>query len=166
MSDQQRLDRLANVLYGLAAIKFAGIIFELLAAKHYDDPIQLIPFALCGAGLILVLLAWRRPRRETVQLSRGFMLVTAAASLLGVWKHVEGNMGFVLELHPNATGWELISGALTGQAPLLASGALAVTGVIAITATFAAGWSLTGAIPAGATRTATDRSLTPPLASR
>jgi hypothetical protein len=142
MSDQERLTRLANLLYGLAAVMFGGTIVELLAAKHFQEPMQLVPFVLCGVGLVAVLLAWKQPGRIAVQALRGLMLFIAAASLLGVWKHVEGNVGFIHEMHPNITGWALVLGALAGRAPLLASGALAVTAAIAIVATFAAGWGL------------------------
>ncbi len=142
MSDRERLARLTNFLYGLAAVMFGGTIVELLAARHFQEPVQLIPFLLCGVGLVAVLLAWRRPERMTVQGLRGLMLVTAAATVLGIWKHIEGNIEFIHEMHPTTTGWPLIVGALTGRAPLLASGALAAAATTAITATFAAGWSL------------------------
>jgi hypothetical protein len=39
-------------------------MLELLAAKHYQDPMQLIPFALCFGGIVAVLLAWQRPGRD------------------------------------------------------------------------------------------------------
>jgi len=142
MSDRERLARLTNLLYGLAAVMFGGTIIELLAAKHYQEPMQLIPFALCAAGLVAVLLAWKRPGRATVQGMRGLMVVTTAATLLGIWKHIEGNIGFIHEMHPTTSGWPLIYGALTGRAPLLASGALAMAAATAIAASFAAGWSL------------------------
>jgi hypothetical protein len=151
MSDRERLARLTNLLYGLAAIMFGGTIIELLAAKHYQEPMQLVPFALCVAGLVAVLLAWKRPGRTTVLGMQGLMVVTATATLLGIWKHIEGNIGFIHEMHPTTSGWPLIYGALTGRAPLLASGVLAAAATTAIAATFAAGWSLRG--PAFAART-------------
>jgi hypothetical protein len=144
MNDRDRLARLTTFLYGLAAAMFAGTIVELLAAKHYQEPMQLIPFALCGVGIAAVLLAWQRPTRATVQGLRLLMLVTAAATLLGVWKHLEGNIGFIREMHPATSGWPLLAGALTGRAPFLASGVLAAAATTAIAATFAAGWSLRG----------------------
>jgi hypothetical protein len=144
MSDRERLARLTNLLYGLAAVMFGGTILELLAAKHFQDPVQLIPFAFCGAGVVAVLLAWKRPGWASVQALRGLMLVTAAATLLGMWKHIEGNIGFIREMHPATSGWPLLLGALTGRAPLLASGVLAAAATTAIAATFAAGWSLRG----------------------
>jgi hypothetical protein len=144
MNDHERLTRLANLLYGLAAVMFGGTIVELLAAKHFQEPVQLVPFVLCGLGLIAVLLAWKQPGRTAVQGLRALMAVSAAGSLLGVWKHIEGNAGFIREMHPTTSGWPLILGALTGRAPLLASGALAAAAAIAIVATFAAGWELDG----------------------
>src|SRR5215212_7552377 len=140
MSDRERLARLTNLLYGLAAVMFGGTILELLAAKHFQDPVQLIPFALCGAGFMTVLLAWKRPGWVTVQALRSLMLVTATATLLGIWKHIEGNIGFIHEMHPATSGWPLLAGALTGRAPLLVSGVLALAATTAIAATFAAGW--------------------------
>jgi hypothetical protein len=149
MSDRERLARLTNLLYGLAAVMFGGTILELLAARHYQDPVQLIPFALCGVGFVAVLLAWKRPGWATVQALRGLMLVTAVATLLGIWKHLEGNIGFIHEMHPASSGWPLLVATLTGRAPLLASGVLAVAAITAIAATFAASWSVRGQGVAG-----------------
>jgi hypothetical protein len=104
MSDRGRLTRVTNLLYGLATVMFGGAILQLLAARHYQDPVQLIPFALCGAGFVAVQLAWKRPGWAIVQALRGLMLVTAAATLLGIWKHLEGNIGFIHEMHPATTG--------------------------------------------------------------
>jgi len=134
MSDRERLARLTNLLYSLATVMFGGTILELLAAKHFQDPVQLIPFALCGVGFVAVLLAWKRPGWATVQGLRALMLVTAAATLLGIWKHVEGNIGFIHEMHPATSGWPLLVGALTGRAPLLASGVLALAATTAVAA--------------------------------
>ena len=142
MSAQERLSRLAGFLYGLATAMFAGTILELIAAKHFQEPVQLVPFGLCVAGIGAVFLAWQRSDRLAIQGLRALMVVTASGTALGIWKHVEGNMGFIQEMHPGASGWALISGALTGRAPLLASGVLAASAVAAISATFAAGWDL------------------------
>ncbi len=142
MSAQERLSRLTGFLYGLAIVMFAGTIMELIAAKHFQEPVQFVPFVLCVAGIGVVFLAWRRPDRRVIQGLRALMVVTTAGTALGIWKHVEGNVGFIQEMHPGTSGWPLVVGALTGRAPLLASGVLAASSVIAIAATFAAGWDL------------------------
>jgi hypothetical protein len=142
MSAQDRLSRLTGFLYALTIVMFAGTILELIAAKHFQEPIQVVPFVLCVAGIFSVFLAWRRPDRRIILGLRALMVLTTAGTLLGIWEHIEGNMGFILEMHPGTSGWPLISGALTGRAPLLASGVLAASATIAIAATFAAGWDL------------------------
>ena len=146
MSDRERLQRLVSLLYGLAAVMFVGLFLELLAAKHVQEPMQLVPVVICVAGCSSVLLAWKRPSRNVIQGMRLVMLLASAVSLLGIWQHVAGNLGFVLELHPNTTGMALALGAIAGRAPVLASGALAATGVIAILASFAAGRNVRGMV--------------------
>src|SRR5215217_5121225 len=95
-----------------------------------------------GTGLALRLGGSVTLAQATAQGLRALMLVTAAATLLGIWKHVEGNIGFIHEMHPATSGWPLLVGALTGRAPLLASGVLALAATTAVAATFAAGWSV------------------------
>jgi hypothetical protein len=145
MSAQDRLSRLTGFLYGLAIVLFAVTILELLAAKHFQEPRQFVPFVICVDGIGAVFLAWRRPDRLAIQGLRALMVVTAAGTALGIWEHIEGNMGFIQEMHPGTSGWPLIYGALTGRAPLLASGVLAAAAVVAVSATFAAGWDLAAA---------------------
>ena len=77
MSAQERLSRLTGFLYGLAIVMFAGTILELIAAKHFQEPMQFVPFVLCVAGVGAVLLAWRRPDRRAIQGLRVLMVVTA-----------------------------------------------------------------------------------------
>lgn len=140
--DQLRLSRLTRFLYGLAAAMFGGTILELLAAQHYEEPAQLIPFVLCLAGLASLALAWRRPERASILGLRLLMAATAGGALLGVWKHLESNMVSIAERTPGTEGVALLTSALSGRAPLLASGVLAAAAVVAITATFADGWAL------------------------
>src|SRR5215211_8582384 len=97
-----------------------------------------------GTGLALRLGGSVTLAQATAQGSRSLMLVTAAATLLGIWKHVEGNIGFIHEMHPGTSDWPLLAGALTGRAPLLVSGVLALAATTAIAATFGAGWSVHG----------------------
>ena len=44
--------RLRMVLFAIAAAAFLGTVAELVLAKHFKEPVQLIPFALSGVGLI------------------------------------------------------------------------------------------------------------------
>jgi hypothetical protein len=138
MNASATLQRLERFLYWLAVILFVGTIAELLAAKHWKDPIQFLPFALCLLGLALL---WRTRAETTparVKQARIGMTGIALASLIGVYEHLQGNLGFIHETRPHADMKTVILGMLTGHAPLLASGVLAVAAVVSIAATEAA----------------------------
>jgi hypothetical protein len=129
--------RLRTFLLGLAGWMCAGTIVELFLAKHYDDPVQLIPFVLCGMGLVAVVAALLRPRRATLLALRGVMGLLIFGSLLGIYEHLASNFAFELEMRPSAVWSGVWFQALRGAAPLLAPGILAVAGVLAIAATYA-----------------------------
>lgn len=135
MIHERALRQLGRFLHLLAIALFIGTILELIAAKHYDEPTQLIPFLLCGLGIGLVALAWGRPTVRTIRWLRAVMLVIAAGSVLGVYFHVSGNMEFAREIHPDASLWTLLRAGIQGRDPLLAPGVLAVAAAVSIAAT-------------------------------
>ena len=129
--------RLRTFLLWLAGWMCTGTIIELFLAKHYDDPVQLIPFALCGVGLVAVAAALRRPQRTSLLALRGVMGLLLLSSLLGVYEHLANNFAFELDMRPSAIWSDVWFQALRGAAPLLAPGILAVAAVVAIAATYA-----------------------------
>ncbi len=137
MSAAARLGQLRTFLFALSASLFAGTVVELITVKHYQDWLQLVPFALGGLGMVATAVVWRRPARTTVAAFRLLMLVIAVGSALGVYKHVEGNYAFAHEIHPRASTTSLVKSALTGRDPLMAPGILAIGATIAVAATFA-----------------------------
>jgi hypothetical protein len=114
----------------------AGTIVELLLAEHTESLVQLIPFVLCGLGLIVVTAALLRPRRGTLIALRVVMGLLFLGSLLGVYEHIEGNLAFEMEIRPTATLATAWLAVLKGAAPLLAPGILALVAVIAIASTY------------------------------
>ena len=128
--------RLRTFLLGLAGWMCIGTIVELFLAKHTKDPMQFVPFMLCGVGLIAVAAALWRPRRGTLIALRGVMGLLMAGSLLGVYEHLAGNFTFELEMRPSAAWSDVWFQALRGAAPLLAPGILALAAMIAIAATY------------------------------
>jgi hypothetical protein len=129
--------RLRTFLLWLAGSMCIGTIIELFLAKHYDDPVQLIPFALCGVGLVAVAAVLRRPQRISLLALRGVMGLLLLGSLLGVYEHLVNNFAFELDMRPSAIWSDVWFQALRGAAPLLAPGILAVAAVVAIAATYA-----------------------------
>ena len=129
-------ERLRRFLLITAACLCVGTVVELLLAKHYGEPMQLVPFGLCAVGLVAALAALRSPSRASLLALRGVMGLNLLGSLLGVYEHLEGNASFALELRPGA-GWsDVLLPTLTGAAPLLAPGILALAAALAVAATY------------------------------
>lgn len=136
MSDASVLLRLRRFLLIMSALLLVGTLSELWLINHMEDRLQLIPFALCGLGLVAIFVAMLRPRRAALLGLRACMGLLVLGSFIGVYLHLEGNLGFQRELHPNATTGDLLMGTLGGANPLLAPGILALTAALAIAATY------------------------------
>lgn len=136
MTDAVVLLRLRRFLLTISALLFFGTVVELWLVGHAETVVQLIPFALCGLGLIVVIVALLHPRRATMLALRALMGLVLLGSLFGVYEHVMGNIAFQSEIHPNATTREVVMSAIGGANPLLAPGILALAAVLAIAATY------------------------------
>jgi hypothetical protein len=130
------LSRLRRFLLALSVVLLAGAVAELWLVEHTQDPVQLLPFALCGLGAAAAAVALLRPNRAVLWALRVVMLLVAAGSLLGVYLHVESNFGLERELNPGMATGRVLLGALGGANPLLAPGVLAVAAVLALAATY------------------------------
>lgn len=137
MDSQAVVKSLRRFLLLMAGFLFAGTIVELIFQEHTGEPAQLIPFVLCGLGIVLVGLAWLLPRRGSLLALRGGMLLCIAGGAFGLYEHIEANLGFAKEILPAAGFTELLGKVLTGAAPLLAPGMLAIAALLALAATYA-----------------------------
>ncbi|MFN8446989.1 MAG: hypothetical protein U0175_39710 [Caldilineaceae bacterium] len=136
MSSEIILKRLRVFLLGLATFLSIGTIAELAFTKHWDSPLQLIPFVLCGLGLIALGLFYFKPMRRNVTILRWVMILNFVGSLFGVFEHVEENVNFALEIKPSTAGLDLVLKGLGGANPLLAPGMLALAALLALAATY------------------------------
>lgn len=130
---EQRLRRFLLVVAGLMCV---GTAVELWFQEHTETAVQYIPFILCAAGLVVILLVWLRPTRGTIGALRVVMAIVIAGSLFGMMEHFENNLELARELHPTATAVALLVDTLHGASPMMAPGILALTAVIALAATY------------------------------
>lgn len=128
--------RLRFFLLLLAGVMCIITPIELLLLEHHQEPMQMIPFILCGLGLVAVLAVLIRPQRVTILLLRGVMTLVMIGGALGVWEHLENNWGFALEIQPNASTTTAFIEALRGANPVLAPGVLGVMAIIALLSTY------------------------------
>jgi hypothetical protein len=136
MSAADILSRLRRFLLAFSITLLGGALLELWLIDHTQDPVQFIPFVLCGLGALAALAALLRPRRATLWSVRVCMTLVVLGTLVGVYLHVEGNYELQREISPNASMGETVFGALGGANPLLAPGVLAVAAVLALAATY------------------------------
>jgi hypothetical protein len=128
--------RLRFFLLAIAGCICAGTLVELLLAEHIETAVQLVPFALCGLGLLVVVAALVRPQRATLIVLRLVMALLIFGAVFGVYEHIEHNLAFELEIRPNATVSDVWLDALKGASPLLAPGVLGLAAVLALAATY------------------------------
>jgi hypothetical protein len=136
MNSEQSLARIRQFLLIISAGVFIMTVTELFFLSHWTETIQLLPFILSGGGLTTLLLAYFRPSARTINVLRWSMIVIGLCSLIGVYEHMANNLGFQLEIQPNATTWELIMATLEGANPVLAPGILMLGAAIGWTAAY------------------------------
>jgi hypothetical protein len=129
-------ERLRLFLLGLSAVLCLGAIVELWLAEHTQQPIQLLPFALCGLGLAAVIAVLLRPARSTIWALRFVMGIAAVGSLIGAYAHIASNLEVVREVNPDLALVDGLWQAARGAAPLLAPGVLAIAALVAMAATY------------------------------
>ena len=136
MNSEQSLARIRQFLLIIAAGVFVMTVTELFFLSHWSETIQLLPFALSGLGLITLALAYFRPSPMTIKFLQWAMVLIGLCSLIGIYEHMSNNLGFQMEIRPNATTWELILATLEGANPVLAPGILALGAAIGWTAAY------------------------------
>lgn len=120
----------------IACAMCAGIIAELWLTGHYDDPLQWVPFIVCGIGIVLLIAALARPQHGLLRSLQVLMIVMAIAGGVGTIVHLRSNLELAREVKPAKAQSQPLWMALTGRNPPLAPGALGVTALIALAATY------------------------------
>lgn len=132
---------------GVLALAFGAIAVtaaELASQRHWGRPVRLIPWGCLALLLVAVLAVAVAARRSTLLAARAAAALVVAGSAIGVWEHLEENLGAgPLDRRYAATWdamspiqhvWKAASGAV-GPAPLLAPGILAGAAVLVLLAT-------------------------------
>jgi hypothetical protein len=122
--EPQTLDTARRLLLGALWLGLAGTGLELLFLEHFEEWRQILPLALVGVGLLVLL--WNALDRRALpnQVLQGLMVLFALGGVLGLVFHVRGNAAFELEMYPNRRGLDLVRKTLMGATPALAPGAM------------------------------------------
>jgi hypothetical protein len=136
MNSEQSLARIRQFLLIISAGVFVMTVTELFFLSHWTETIQLLPFLLSSWGLIVLALAYFNPNPTTIKILRWSMVVIGLCSLIGIYEHMANNLGFQMEIQPNATTWDLIMATFEGANPVLAPGILMLGAAIGWTAAY------------------------------
>jgi hypothetical protein len=136
MTAAEVLRQLRRFLLVLSLLLFGGSLVELWLVDHTKEAIQWLAFVLAGLGAITALLVLLRTSKGTVLVMRICMTFVIVGSLFGIYEHLEGNISFVREIHPDSSTSQLLSKGLRGANPLLAPGMLAVAALLTLSATY------------------------------
>ena len=128
--------RLRRFLLWLAMLAFSTTVIELWLEDHTRQPLQWIPWILCGMGLIALGAALLRPQPRVLRALRGVMALVALGGLVGIAVHLIENWTFEQEVHPQAVAGAALLATLKGAAPLLAPGVLIFGALLALAATY------------------------------
>ena len=132
MRELDALVRIRRLLLAALAFGALGTGVELLFLGHFESPVQIVPLALLVAALVT--LGWHTaaPSRASVRMLQGTMIVFLASAGIGAGLHYDGNTARELEESPSSGGVALIRRSLTGEAPVLAPGTMALLGLIGL----------------------------------
>lgn len=114
-----------------------GTFVELILLQHDEDPQQLVPLVLLGAGIVAV--GWQAwaPSPASALLVRGLMALFIAAGVAGVYYHFAANVEFQRETDPALRGSALMWQALAAKVPpALAPGVMLQLGLVGLAYTY------------------------------
>ncbi|MFN8616938.1 MAG: hypothetical protein U0837_07550 [Dehalococcoidia bacterium] len=138
-------DRLRKALLALGALSAGGAVAELTMERHWDGFIQLIPWVAVGAVFLSIALVWLAPNRRTILLARLLAVLVAAATLFGIYEHIDENHKAGALDFRYANTWESMSSAsqwwkaatkTVGPAPVLAPGVLVEAALCVVAASW------------------------------
>jgi hypothetical protein len=136
MSAEVIVTRLRLFLLWLAVALCGGVIAELWLTDHMEEPLQFVPFVVCGLSILALLQVLLRPQRSSLLQLRVMMVVAALGGLLGIYEHLAGNLAFAQEINVAKAAASPLFAALTGANPPLAPGALGVAALVGLAATY------------------------------
>ena len=135
---------LRRALLWLASVATLGTALELVLLRHWDNPLELIPFVAIAAVSVAIVLVGRRPTARSVAAARVLGSLVLATSVFGVFVHVRANYEAApLDFRytaswpttPEPLRWLLAATDTVGPSPSLAPAAIAFIALALLLAT-------------------------------
>ena len=81
-------DLLRRGLLWLSILGTIGTALELVLLRHWDNPLELIPFVALGVLAVAIVLVARRPTARSIRAGRALAAAVLVTSVVGVLVHV------------------------------------------------------------------------------
>jgi hypothetical protein len=129
-------DRLRRFLLVVATAAGGAAIAELWFAEHTAGFVQILAFVFAGSTVVSAAASLVKPRRRLLLVHRLVMVVVIGGSGFGIYEHVVANLGFAMDIRPNATAGDVWYEGLTGASPALAPGILGLAALLGLAGTY------------------------------
>jgi hypothetical protein len=132
-SPETTLRTLRQILLATFIVSIVGTASELLLVGHVDGAWQIVPLALFGLSLLV--LVWKRlgGGAASIRAHQALMILYIASGLVGLALHYKANVEFELEMYPDLAGFALFWKAIQGASPpSLAPGAMVALGLLGL----------------------------------
>lgn len=135
---------LRRAILVLTGVALAGTTAELVITRHWESPVQVLPFVVIGLAAVALGLVAAARHARLVHLARVLGIVVLVAAAFGVWEHIEGNEHAGALDQRTAATWEatppvrrfwLAASGGVGPSPPLAPGVLAQAALMLLAAT-------------------------------
>jgi hypothetical protein len=137
-------DLLRRGLLWLAVLGTVSTAVELALLRHWDNPLELIPFGALGVLAVAIALVARRPTGRSIVLARALAASVLVVAAVGVLVHVRANYEAApLDFRytdswpttPEPIRWLLAASDTVGPSPTLAPAAIAFMALALLLAT-------------------------------
>ena len=132
-SKARRIPPTRRFLLVIFLVGVVGAGVDLFLLEHFEDKLQLIPLALLGLSLLVLI--WHVIHRGAASLRvfQVVMLLFVIAGLVGLVLHYQGSAEFQLEVNPDLNGSELFWKVIRAKAPpALGPGAMINLGLLGL----------------------------------
>lgn len=121
-----------TAVLGILVFGLSGTIIELLLLKHTDGFWQLVPIALMGLALLLIVWHALSSGSFALRFFQVLMVVFLLSGAVGTLQHYRGNIEYEAESNPSLSGRDLYWSALKGSNPTLAPGTMIQFGLLGL----------------------------------
>ncbi len=134
--ESDTLVAIRQLLLGMLIFGILGTVAELVLLGHVEMPAQWIPLVVMGVSGAVIARHHSRPSAASVRAIQLVMALFIVTGVIGVGMHLNGNLAFERELHPDERGFELVRKTLAGATPVLAPGSMVLLGFVGLAHTY------------------------------